>query len=210
MLDLKNFKQQLVVAYDADADRRSSRKDREGWKAKIRNTFVDYLKRENKRSILELGAGAGTDAQHFTSESFDVLATDLSPKMVKACQAAGLNTAILDVYDIASLNRKFDAIFCMNVLLHIPPGDLEQVLANIANALEDSGLFFWGSYGGVTKEETTTDPSRMNLPRYFSFLDDTTLMNAAKKQFEVVDYNATDIGDEQAGLHFQALLLRKL
>lgn len=205
----KDFKQQLVAAYDADAKRRSGRKDRRGWKAEVRDAFVDRLKQEDKNSILELGSGAGIDAQFFASKSFDVLATDLSPKMVEACRAAGLNAAILDAYDTNPLKRKFDAVFCMNVLLHVPPKDLGQVLANITHALEDNGLFFWGTYGGVTKEEITTDPTRMNLPRYFSFLDDATLLDIAGKQFEVVDFNAINIGNEQAGLHFQALLLRR-
>ncbi|HEX8762878.1 MAG TPA: class I SAM-dependent methyltransferase [Candidatus Saccharimonadales bacterium] len=205
-----DFKQQLVAAYDADADRRSIRKDRHGWKAEVRDLFIDRLKREGKKSILEVGAGAGVDAQFFSSKGFDVLATDLSPKMVDACRAAGLTSAILDVYDINSLGRRFDAVFSMNVLLHIPPEDLGQILANIASVLEKGGLFFYGVYGGTTKEEITTDPTRMNLPRYFSFLNDEALLNFIGHQYEIVDFKSIGIKDEQAGLHFQFLLLRKI
>lgn len=205
----KDFKQQLVTAYDADAIRRSNQKDRHGWKAGVRDAFIYRLKSEDKKSILELGAGTGIDSRFFASKGFEVLATDLSPKMVEVCRAAGLNASLLDVYDVRSIGQKFDAVFSMNVLLHVPLKDLEQVLISISDALEDGGIFFYGTYGGVTKEEVTTDPTRMNLPRYFSFLDDATLMRSVRAQFKIVDYNAIDIGDEQAGLHFQSLLLRK-
>lgn len=205
----KEFKQQLVKAYDADARRRSNQKGRSGWKAEVRETFTHLLKSEGGKTILELGAGAGIDARFFASQGFEVVATDLSPKMVEMCRAAGLNTSVLDIYNVNSLDQKFDAVFSMNALLHIPLKDLDQVLANISSVLSDNGLFFYGTYGGITKEEVTTDPTRMNLPRYFSFLDDTTLMDIARRQFRVVDYKAIDIGSEQSGLHFQSLLLKK-
>lgn len=203
------IKQQLVVAYDVDAGRRSKVSDRNGWKAEVRQNFVNRLKNESKKSILELGAGAGVDARFFARQDFDVLATDMSPGMVKACQESGIRAKVLDLYDITSLGQQFDAVYSMNVLLHVPPEDLDQVLVGIRDALEDNGLFYYGVYGGPTKQETITDPSRVDLPRYFSFLSDADLKNIVQRYFEIVDFAAIDIGNDQSGLHFQSLLLRK-
>jgi cyclopropane fatty-acyl-phospholipid synthase-like methyltransferase len=205
----KTFKHELREAYDADATRRTNNaKKRSQWKLDARQRFTDLLKHEGKSSILEIGAGAGLDAKFFQEEGFEVLATDLSPNMVTECRKIGLTARVLDIYELGKLGRKFDAIYSLNVLLHVPPEALDQVLASIRGILNENGLFFYGVYGGTNKEEIFTDPTRMNMPRYFSFLDDDTLVDRVSVLFDVVKSDTVDIGDEQAGLHFQSLLLR--
>jgi cyclopropane fatty-acyl-phospholipid synthase-like methyltransferase len=206
----KNFKDELRAAYDSDAKRRTNNaKRRSQWKLNARQQFADLAKSEDKKTILEIGAGAGLDAKFFQKQGFEVLATDLSPNMVDARRIIGLSAQAIDIYDLEKLGRKFDAIYSLNVLLHIPSEDLEQVLTTINNCLRENGLFFYGVYGGTNKEETFTDPTRMNMPRYFSFLDDETLLRVISPFFEVVKSEDIDIGDDQAGLYFQSLLLRK-
>jgi cyclopropane fatty-acyl-phospholipid synthase-like methyltransferase len=206
----KAFKDGLRAAYDADATRRTNNaKKRSKWKLDARQQFADLLKHEDKKSILEIGAGAGLDAKFFQEEGLEVLATDLSPNMVAECRKIGLVAQVADIYDLKKLDRQFDAIYSLNVLLHVPPEDLDEVLSAIHGRLNINGVFFYGVYGGKNKEETRTDPTRMNMPRYFSFLDDDTLVSRTSVLFNVVKSDTIDIGDEQAGLHFQSLLLRK-
>jgi 2-polyprenyl-3-methyl-5-hydroxy-6-metoxy-1,4-benzoquinol methylase len=206
----KNFKQQLVAAYDADAKRRvDNGKARDNWKLAARQAFADLAESEDKKTILELGAGAGLDSTYFKSRGFDVLATDMSPKMVEACQEAGLAAQALDLYDLGQLHRQFDAIYSMNVLLHVPKEDLGEVLATIHDTLTPDGIFFYGVYGGIERETIFTDPKQMNLPRFFSFLDDDTLHAMVSPLFEVVDSKAVDVGEGDLGLHFQSFLLRR-
>lgn len=206
----RNFKDALRAAYDADAKRRTDNtKRRKQWKLNARQRFAELAKSEGKKTILEIGAGAGVDAKFFQEQGFEVLATDLSPNMVAECEKIGLNAKVVDIYKLGNLKSRFDAIYSLNVLLHVPLGDLEQILESISSCLQENGLFFYGVYGGITKEETFTDPTRMNMPRYFSFLDDETLLRVVSPFFDVVQSEDIDIGDEQAGLHFQSLLLRK-
>jgi len=209
MID-RDFKDQLRAAYDTDANRRTTNSTkRSDWKIAARQQFADTMKREKKRTILEIGAGVGTDSKFFQEQGFEILATDLSPKMVEACKELGLNAQVLDIYELDRLNQKFDAIYSLNVLLHIPPQDLAQVLATIGDSLQPNGLFYYGVYGGTTKEETHTDPSRMNMPRYFSFLDDASLLKVISPVFSVVSSDVVDMKGSQGTLHFQSLLLRK-
>lgn len=206
----KNFKDALRAAYDADAIRRAKNtKVRSQWKLDARQQFANLAKKEGKKTVLEIGAGAGLDAKFFQEEGFEVLATDLSTNMVAECKNIGVTAQVMDIYDLGRFNRKFDAIYSLNVLLHIPPEDLDRILLAIKSTLNKNGLFFYGVYGGISKEETHTDPTRMNMPRYFSFLDDNTLLNHISPLFKVVESGSVDIGDEQNGLHFQSLLLRK-
>lgn len=205
-----NFKQQLVVAYDKDVKRRNDAEDkRDQWKLDARRQFVNLLEAENRKIVLELGSGVGLDAKFFQDEGFNVLATDLSKEMVKMCKKRGLKAKVVDLYCLSSLGITFDAIYSMNALLHVPRKDLKSVLENIYQALNKGGTFFYGVYGGKDEEKVFTDKTKMNLPRFFSFLSDKTLLSVVKKKFEVIDFGIRDFNDKKPNLHFQSLLLRK-
>lgn len=207
---MNDFKQELKTAYDADAKRRDDADGkRDQWKLDLRQYFVDLLKKENKKSVLELGAGAGLDSLFFKENGFDILATDLSDEMVKMCQKRGLEATTFDLYDLEKLGRKFDAIFSLNVLLHVPRKDIEKVLEGIYSTLNDNGIFFYGVYGGMNEEKTIIDKNKMGLPRFFSFLSDETLLEIVKSKFEVIKFETIDIGSKTPGFHFQSLFLRK-
>lgn len=207
---MDDFKKQLIEAYDKDAQRRDGAEGkRDQWKLDLRQKFVDLLKSENKKTILELGSGAGLDAKFFQDSGFAVLATDLSPEMVKMCQKRGLDAKVVDLYDLTSLNTQYDGIFSLNVLLHVPRKDLDKVLGNIADALEEDGIFFYGVYGGIDKEEVITDKSKMGLPRLFSFLSDESIKEVTKQRFEIIDFATIDIGSDKPNFHFQAVFLKK-
>lgn len=211
-MNKKDLKVELVAAYDNDAQRRNDNADsRNSWKVATRKNFADFIQAEHKTTVLEIGAGAGLDSVYFQDRGFDILATDISPKMVDTCKYKALNAVTLDLYDLGTLQRQFDAIYSMNVLLHVPKKDLGQVLATIHEALTPNGIFFYGVYGGINKETVFTDSRRMNLPRFFSFLDDAKLQQAVLPLFEIINADVLDVGETESGLqlHFQSLLLRK-
>jgi SAM-dependent methyltransferase len=208
-----NFKAQLEAAYDADARRRGG-SDREDWKLQLREKFAKFAKAEHKKTVLEIGAADGYDSVYFQAQGFDVLATDLSSKMVELCRERGVKAQAADVYNLEGIRRSFDAIYSMNVLLHVPSRDLEPVLRNINDVLDNNGIFFLGMYGGIEREEVTADPNMMNMPRFFSFVSDETLKKAASLVFDVVSFDIIrpqifDVGGKDPQFHFQALLLRK-
>lgn len=204
-----DFKKELTAAYDKDAHRRDALESkREQWKLDLRKQFAELLRSNNKRSVLELGSGAGLDAAFFQAEGFDVLATDLSPEMIKMCKKRGLKAQVSDLYNLSTLNKKFDSIFSMNVLLHVPKRDLNLVLDNIAQTLTADGIFFYGVYGGYDKEETFTDDSKMGMPRFFSFLSDESIQDVVKNRFQILDFKNIDIGSYKPNAHFQALFLK--
>jgi SAM-dependent methyltransferase len=208
-----DFKQQLEAAYDADAERRAETIDRDAWKLELREKFARRVKAEGFRTVLEIGSGGGFDAAYFQSQGLDVLATDLSGKMVEQCRKRGLNSAVADVYHLDRLGRSFNAVYSMNVLLHVPSRDVGAVLRSIRGVMYEGGLFFLGVYGGFDREEVKVDPNIVNLPRFFSFLSDKSLLEAASSEFEVVEYEAINprqfyVGGNEHGFHFQARLLQ--
>lgn len=204
-----DFKKQLKTAYDADASGRDEKsKQRDDWKQKVRTQFSELLKQENKQTVLELGAGPGYDSQYFQNEGFDVLATDLSEEMIKRCKEKGLQAEVCDLYNLSSLHKTFDGIYSINVLLHVPKKDLGRVLENISKALNRNGIFYYGVYGGIDEERVTVNKTKMNLPRFFSFLSDKTIQDIAQKHFNIISFETLDVAQNDK-LHFQSLLLRK-
>lgn len=208
---MDDFKVQLKAAYDKDAQRRVEvEENRDDWKLRFREEFCDILRSENRQTILELGAGIGSDSIFFQYNGFKVLATDLSDEMVARCREKGLNAQVIDLYSLDRLETKFDGIYSMNVLLHVPRHDLEQVLETISRALNPGGVFFYGVYGGSDEEKVIVDHSKMGMPRLFSFLSDDTIQTVADKWFSKLKFEVVDIGSNQPNFHFQALMLRKI
>ncbi len=205
-----DFKEELRVAYNMDAQRRlDSEPKKEDWKINARGDFANLVITEEKESLLELGAGVGTDSAYFKSLELDVLAVDLSESMVETCQEKGLDAQILDLYEIPKLEKQFDAIYSMNVLLHVPRNDLPYILELISAQLREDGLFFYGVYGGENTEKIITDNTKMGLPRFFSFLSNETLLAIAKQYFDLVSFKTIDIGSKDPNFYFQSLILRK-
>ncbi|KKS07065.1 MAG: Methylase involved in ubiquinone/menaquinone biosynthesis [candidate division WWE3 bacterium GW2011_GWE1_41_27] len=207
---MTTIKEQLKVAYDADAKRRSNNEDkRDLWKLNCREYFIHLLNERNLKTILELGAGVGIDSKYFLDKGFDVLATDLSEEMINGCKERGLNARVLDLSELENLGKTFEGIYSMNVLLHTPRNEIKMVLKSISNVLSEDGIFFYGVYGGIDEEKTITDNKKMGLPRYFSFLSDSYLQDVVKEQFNTIKFETIEIGSDKPNFHFQSLYLQK-
>ena len=81
--------EQLARIYDAAVERRA-KTPLEPWKVPERAAFLELLVREERKSLLEIGAGTGVHGRFFADAGFDVVCADLSAAMVEHCRAQGL------------------------------------------------------------------------------------------------------------------------
>jgi SAM-dependent methyltransferase len=198
----------LRVAYDRGAGERE-RGEVALWKLAERERFLGALRRAGARTLRGVGAGAGKDARFFRERGLDVTCTDLSPAMVALCRAKGLRAAVRDVLHLGLPPDSFDAVYTLNCLLHVPKRDLPAALGAIRAVLRPGGLCFLGVYGGRDAEGVWAD-DRHEPKRFFSFHTDAGLRRAVAPPFELLDFRAVPLGESGgAGLHFQALLLRR-
>lgn len=200
----KQISEALRAAYDQKVDEREVSKTQE-WKAEVRHRFLERLRDEGKRTLLDVGAGTGVHSLFFKNAGLAVVSTDLSRAMVESCRAKGLNALQLDFLSL-DFEEDFDAVFALNCLLHVPPGELQAVLAIIRRALRPSGLFFWGQYGGVN-HEGPLENDRYEPSRYFSMLTDEALLAAGSAVFQLVGFETVQI-DRGWDQHFQASVWR--
>ena len=105
-MDKSSFKDNIKKYYDTEAELRNSKSVKVDWKVQVRGKFCELVKQENKRTLLELGAGAGYDSQFFMDNGLKVVAVDLSSEMVKNCRAKSIEAYELDFYNLSSLNMK--------------------------------------------------------------------------------------------------------
>ena len=194
----------LRAAYDGSAEARSS-SERAPWQLQERDAFLARLQYEGRRSLFEVGAGAGHDSRYFADNGLTVLATDLSPQMVAMCQRRGLEAHVMDVLHLELPAGAFEAAYAMNSLLHVPNSDLADALAAIRRPLKSGALFYLGLYGGPEPFEGVLSSDRHIPPRFFSFRTDSQLLAQVEPLFAVEDFHII----EDDG-YFQALTLRAL
>jgi ubiquinone/menaquinone biosynthesis C-methylase UbiE len=103
-----------------------------------RDVVVEELERLEPRRVLEVGCGWGELAERIAQEvGCDVVALDLSPRMVELARERGLDTVVGDVQKLPFAAGEFDAVVAAWMLYHVP--DLERGLAEIARVLRPGG-----------------------------------------------------------------------
>jgi cyclopropane fatty-acyl-phospholipid synthase-like methyltransferase len=177
----------------------------EEWKKTSRDKFLTLLLSENKNTILDIGAGHGRDSRFFMDNNIYVTAIDLSNEMVKLCRDKGIEAYRSSFFSLSWLNRKYDAIWAMNCLLHVEKASLGRVLFEIDSVLNDSGLFYMGVYGG-DDSEGIWEEDKYVPKRFFSSFSDEGIKRKVAEYFDIVQFERIETSGKN---HFQSLILRK-
>lgn len=197
----------LRESYNCKAEERD-KDEIVSWKIEERYRFLSLLQEEDKRRLLEIGAGTGMHGKFFQDSGLEVICTDLSPENVRLCQEKGLTARVMDFLNLEFPASSFDAVYALNCLLHVPKKDLSRVLKAIQALLKSGGLFYLGVYGGKEYEGTWPE-DRYEPKRFFSFLPDDQIKAITTRFFELVDFKRIDLESDDPGFHFQALILRR-
>lgn len=197
----------LRTAYDNSAAKRDQT-EKKAWKLNERQNFLELLQQEDKTTLLELGAGPGDDGRFFQNNGLTVTCTDLSPAMVKLCRAKGLDARVMDFRNLNFGDGRFDAIYALNSLLHLPKTDLPTVLHSIQRILKPGGLFFMGVYGGIDQAAIWQDDDH-TPKRFFTFYTDKRIQQITAQFFTIHQFTTIQVGTTGSDPHFQQLILRR-
>jgi SAM-dependent methyltransferase len=125
------------------------------------DAFLDLL--PPGADILELGCGGGRDAAHMIARGFSVDPTDgVAAIAAKATARLKKPVRVMRFDELEAVSR-YDAIWASASLLHVPRGDLPDIIMRIHRALRPGGLHF-ASYKGGGHE------GRDRFGRYFNYL----------------------------------------
>jgi SAM-dependent methyltransferase len=88
--------------------------------------------------ILEVGCGWGELAEWLARETgADVVAVDLSPRMVELARARGIDARVADAQQLPFADGEFDCVVAAWMLYHLP--DLDGGIAELARVLRPGG-----------------------------------------------------------------------
>lgn len=197
----------LREAYDRAADERENAGGlKTSWKVAERAAFLERVRASGGRTLLELGAGTGQDSLFFKEQGLDVVAIDLSPRMVEHCRAKGLDARVADFLHLGLRPASVDAVYALNSVLHVPNADLPAVLDGIRMIMRPRALFFLGVYGGRSSEGALPDDTHVP-PRFFALRTDDELKRFVTPHFEIVDFHTVPLKSDD--FSFQSLTLQK-
>ncbi len=90
------------------------------------------------RRVLEVGCGWGELAARIADElSADVVAIDLSPRMVELARGRGVDARVGDVQELTFDDGEFDCVTANWMLYHVP--DLDRALGELSRVLRVGG-----------------------------------------------------------------------
>ena len=90
------------------------------------------------RRVLEVGCGPGELAERVQAElGAEVVAIDLSSRMVELARARGVDARVGDVQELPFGDGEFDCAIAAWMLYHVP--DVPEALAELARVLEPGG-----------------------------------------------------------------------
>ena len=197
----------LRQSYNTIMAKQRDKEVKASWKISERQHFLDLLQKEGKLTVLEIGAGTGTDSKFLQDHGLQVIATDLSSEMVILCQQKGLTAYVMDFLGLDFPDHSFDAIYSVNCLLHVPSSDLPTVLQKLQTLLKPTGLFYLGVYGGV-ELEGLHDNDNHEPKRFFSHHSDEFMRQIVSQYFEIVSFKSIPV-EHSMHFHFQSITLRR-
>lgn len=102
--------------------------------------FKGYL--QKGQDVLDIGCGNGRILQLLKDYKPNYLGVDNSENLIEEAEKSwsGYNFMAADVLDLSVVGRKFDLVFLISTLHHIPSQELrEQALQNIKSVLKPDG-----------------------------------------------------------------------
>lgn len=111
-----------------------------GTREDARIPLVDAVVAAAPRNVLEVGCGWGELAEWIARETgAEIVAVDLSPRMVELAVERGIDARVADVQDLPFATGTFDLVVAAWMLYHVP--NLGRGLAEIARVLRPGGTF---------------------------------------------------------------------
>jgi SAM-dependent methyltransferase len=108
------------------------------YSAQARDVALSAVAEVAPKRVLEIGSGWGDFAERIERElKTEVVAVDLSPRMVELTHRRGIDARVADAQDLPFQREEFDCAVALWVLFHLP--DLERGLAELARVLRPGG-----------------------------------------------------------------------
>jgi O-antigen chain-terminating methyltransferase len=102
--------------------------------------YIPYF--EGKRDVLDIGCGRGEFLELMKEAGIPARGIDLDAENIDACRAKGLNAELADLFPFLSNGPEgpFDGIFAAQVIEHLPPERLPEMIRLCSSRLSRGGV----------------------------------------------------------------------
>lgn len=140
-----NKNEQAVAVFDKNAQLYEEKYMDISLYSNTLDRLCDHVEVANAR-VLDVACGPGNITKYLLDKrpDFQVLGTDLSPKMLELAQKNNPNATfqLLDAKDILSLNQKFDVIVAGFLLPYLSKTEALRFIKNANKMLNDNGVLY--------------------------------------------------------------------
>jgi SAM-dependent methyltransferase len=92
--------------------------------------------------ILDAGCGSGRDTKAFLARGYRVTAIDASPILARLATAfTGQHCEVIPFQEL-TFRKEFDGVWACASLLHIPKGEMHDVIPRFIHALKPGGVIY--------------------------------------------------------------------
>jgi SAM-dependent methyltransferase len=161
---------------------------------------LDAVRGANPGRVLEVGCGMGEFAERVARElGAEVVATDLSPRMVELTRGRGLDARVADVQALPFEDGEFDCGVANWMLYHVP--DPDRALGELRRVLRPGGTLVAATIGGEHMAEIWRLVMFPVPARDFSRENGEELLRRHFSQIERRDVDATLVFPDEAAVH---------
>lgn len=157
-----------LLSYYEDEARSARRRPVLGHRVELRRRFVELLAREGRRSVLDVGAGPGSDAAGFVEVSPGYCGVGLSPANAALGTAAGFSVIAASLFDLPFRTASFDAGWSMSTMMHVPDTEAAVAFRELARPLKQGSPLAVGLWGGELGEFVSSKDDDGSEQRLFS------------------------------------------
>ena len=137
--------------------------------------FKKFKRLVHGKKVLDIGCGAGRDAEMFVQAGFNYMGIDASRGMLKiaAERVPSAKFLKMDFFKLKFPANSFDGFWASASFLHVPKKDLDTVLREAKRILQPSSVGFISVKEKTTMDEGIVQDARYHTPvaRYFAFYE---------------------------------------
>ena len=132
-------------------------------------------KLEKGSNILDFGCGSGRDTKYFFEQGYNVEAIDGSAELCKlAGEYTGIKVKNILFQELSEVD-KYDGIWACSSILHLPVGELDEVMRKMMIALKKNGIIYtsfkYGTFAGERNGRYFTDMTEEVFAVFLSGID---------------------------------------
>ena len=133
------------------------------------------IKMKKGSNILDFGCGSGRDTKYFLQQGYNVEAIDGSVELCKlASEYTGIKVKNIFFQELSEV-EKYDGIWACSSILHLPVGELAEVMRKMVIALKKNGVIYtsfkYGIFAGERNGRYFTDMTEETFAEFLSSID---------------------------------------